>query len=259
MLYAPFLTVALAGPRPLEWAPAAGLFVAITGAFLLQNALVLALRGKGSRGTRLWLVLYATLTLSALAALVTGPMLLELTWIGVPTLGILSLYLWLRVASTRKRAHLTLPAQVASVVALTMTGPLAAIVLHGGLAPWVFAVQVGWILFFVSGVLTVRAKLGALRLRRRFPEERRRLVRPVKLYHAGLVAVLLVVASLWGGVGAAMLSAAVLPVLIRAGVRVIRLDPEPTSFVRIGLVELGLTLWALGWTVALLIQSPPAP
>ncbi len=130
MLYIPLVAVLFGlGAAPV---PAGLLVLAVTGAFLGQNALSLMVRGRARPGTRFWLVLYAGVCIAGSTGLVLGYGLVDLVLTGLPAAVFLSRQIF-KVWRSHKKVDHSVFGELAAVGALTLTAPAAAIVAEGSL------------------------------------------------------------------------------------------------------------------------------
>ncbi len=250
MLLAP-LAAGLVAAAPIEPVAAAALVVAAIAAFLAQNVAALLLRPRAPRTLVAWLGIYGAALVASGGVLLLGPGRTALLALAAPGLVLFAVHLRAQAGPLRDRLDRSGPGQVLTAAVLSLSGPAAWAVAHGGLG-WPAAVL--WTMFFLgftSGILHVNMRLAAVKVRAPFDGATRwQLGRDVVGSHGALalaaVAVALVVPAGW------LLAVAGAPYVVRGLSAAWRLAPGVPSFKCIGLVESALALWLAAWTVAFL-------
>jgi hypothetical protein len=146
-----------------------------------------------------------------------------------------------------KRLHRRFAFELITVGALALTGPAAVITTTGHLGQQAALVWVGWWAYFASSVFVVRMLIEAARLK-----STAGLRAPTVTYHALLAAALATAPLVLDGALAWPLVAGFAPALLRGFVTAWRLAPVKPPLVKLGIMELGLTTWALACSVAAL-------
>jgi hypothetical protein len=248
MLYAP-LAIGLVVFRPVPLWPALWLVLAITGAFMAQNAVGLLLRRRVPQGAGFWLAVYAGICALAGGYLLLGYGLTELLWLGIPPLLLFGGQGWLR-RSANWRLNRSQLGEVAAVGVFALTGPAAHIVAHGELAEPAWAVWGSCVLFFTSSVFYVRMRVEGARFKGGLGlKERWQAGRGLVVYHLSLAIALI----FWmgkGDGGGLPIVIAFFPALIRALGGFVWLPNRLPSLRRIGLLEIAYSLWFCVWLMA---------
>ena len=250
MLYAPLL-IALASTRPIP-GPAALLVLAVTAAFLAQNAAGLWVRKRVGRGAAFWLGVYLAVFALAGLLLIRRYGLTHLFWIGLFAAG-LFLRQVLVVWPSHRRVDHSLRGEVISVSGLVLTAPAGYVVGNGEMGGAGFGLWVACLLHFTSSIFYVKMRVSAVNVKDigHLPVKWR-LGRPLLLYHGILVLALgsLVVAI--GGKTVVLVALSYIPVLTRACWGWAGLSGRPVSLKRIGIGEVCYTAWFAGFSTAAL-------
>lgn len=232
---------------PMQWLL---LTSAVTGAFLTREAASLLLRRRGKTGTGFWLGVYLTFSLGGGLPLLFYYRVASLLLFGalaVLLFGIHSLLL------LRERLDRSQWGEVLGVGALTLAAPAACTLAMGRLNSEAWLLWVACLLYFSSGVFTVKMYLNAARAKREWNETRRREIGRDTLQYHLLLAGALIFAALRIGVGqSGWIIAAYLPALIRALRGWARLTPVLPPLKRVGLQEALLAVWFTGCLLAAL-------
>lgn len=249
MLYAP-LVIGLIAFRPVPLWPALWLVVAITSAFLAQNAVGLLLRRRVPQGTGFWLVVYAGICALTGGYLLLGYDLMKLLWLGIPPLLLFGGQAWLR-RSANWRLNRSQFGEVAAIGVFALTGPAAHIVARGTLAEPAWVVWGSCVLFFISSVFYVRMRVEGTRFKEGLGlKERWQAGRGLVVYHLSLGSALI----FWMGKGEAggglPVAIAFAPALIRALGGFAWLSNQLPSLKRVGLLEIAYSLWFCIWLIA---------
>lgn len=251
MLYAP-LVIGLVAFRPAP-VPALLLVLAVSGAFLAQNAVGLLLRRSVIRGTAFWLGIYSALLAAAGGTLLLVYELFELVWIGVPAALLFGWQIWLRRAANR-RLNASAVSEVAAIGVFALTAPAAFVTARGELGPVAWVVWGACVLYFTSSVFYVRMLVAGARHKEELTAvERWWLGRGLVGYHlllSGILATLL-----WWDEGAWPAVVGYAPVLVRALVGWQRLSNELPSLKGVGVREIVYALWFAAWLVAALLAG----
>ena len=249
MLYAP-LAIGLIAFRPVPLWPALWLVLAVTGAFMAQNAVGLLLRRRVSPGAGFWLAVYAGVCALSGGCLLLGYGLMELLWLGIPPLLLFGGQAWLR-RSANWRLNRSQFGEIAAIGVFALTGPAAHIVARGELAEPAWAVWGSCVFFFTSSVFYVRMRVEGTRFKEGLGlKERWQAGRGLVVYHLSLGIALI----FWmgkGEVGSSLpIAIAFVPALIRGLGGFVRLSNQLPSLKRIGLLEIAYSLWFCLWLIA---------
>lgn len=224
------------------------LLASVTGAFLTREAAALLLRRRGRQGTGFWFGVYLTLFGGGALPLLLVYRITALYWIGALMALLFGLHSALLL---RKRLDRSQWGEILGVGALTLTAPAASIVATHRLENSAWLLWGACLLFFSSGIFTVKMYLNAVKARREWCEAKRReLGRDTRCYHLLLAGALLLTALRIGGSASLWLVAAYLPALIRAAHAYARLTPQLPSLKRVGMRETLLAFWFIGCLLA---------
>lgn len=243
MLFVP-LVVGLAGVTPFQVGPALLLLLAVTSAFLAQNAAGLLLKPRPKADTGLWLGIFlAVLAASGLALLgIYG--LTAFLWLVPAIAALFGIHAALLKGPVKFRLDRFQWGQLLAVGGLTLTGPAAWVAARGAFEPATWVVWAGCVLFFGSGVFNVNMLLAAVKTRGELDARARFLAgREVVIYHLLLVGVLAAVLPLLPVQAAALVGLGFVPVVGRALVSYFKLAKKPPSFKRVGMIEAGFATW----------------
>lgn len=252
MLYVP-LAIGLAGVTPFQAAPAALLTLAVTSAFLAQNAAGLLLKPKPKAGTGTWLAIFLAALGFATLALLGIYGLGALLWLAPAIAALFGIHAALLKGPAVFRLDRFQWGQLLAVGGLTLTAPAAWVVARGGYEPATWLVWAACVLFFGSGVFNVNMHFAAAKTKGDFDAKARWAAgREVVTYHLLLVAILAWALPQLPIDAAALAALGFAPIVARAVRSYVTLAKKPPSLKRVGLVETGFALWfALCLIVAL--------
>lgn len=237
---------AAAGAAPLRWLL---ICLAVTGAFLAQEAAGLLVRRRGKPGTGFWLGVYLALCLTGAVPLLAVYHVTSLLLIGVLAALLFGIHSLLRL---HKRLDRSQWGEILGVSALTLTAPAAYAAATGTLHSVAWLVWVACLLYFSSGIFTVKMYLNAVRAKHDWSNARRSDIgRDALQYHLLLTVLLLVAAFRLSGNERCWLLAAYLPALVRAFRGWAHLTPVLPSLKRVGMQEALLALWFMGCLLAM--------
>ncbi len=240
ILYCPLLLgYAVSGFR--SSACMALLALAATGLFLLREPAELWMRGRKSRGTLLWGIVY--LLLAAAGGI---PLLLSRQnhgLLGTALTGMLLFLLHGRLAANRRQDR-SLAGELVGTSALTLTAPAAYMVGTGSVSAAAAALWGACILFYSSSVFSVRLYLAAARAKKEWsPAVKQRIVRSSVFYHLLLSIALLAADTAMAIPAALWLSLAFLPAIVRGFATIQKLTPAVPVLKKVGMREAALSLW----------------
>ncbi len=251
MVYTPLL-IPVAGIDPAALLPLILLILAVTGAFLGQNAAGLLIRRRADRGTAFWLGVYTSVLLAGSVPLLWIYRLTDLLWVGVLAAGLFGRQVCVVWPSHRRVDH-SRWGEIVAVGTLVLTAPAACVVSRGTVDGLAWSLWAGCLLYFGSSVFYVKMRVSAARVRENVtPHVRWHLGRDLLVYHLALIGILVGVFVTIGGQTAVLIVVAYLPVLFRAFWGWARLSSRIPSLKRIGLSEVGYTLWFAGFSAAVL-------
>lgn len=269
MFYAPLLLV-LAALGPFQPLPALLLVMAATGAFFGQSALMQVIRGRASRGVRLWTAIYMALCLGGGLPLLFVYHRWQLLAIGAAGLALFAYYTRLMTRPELRKQIRSETSEVLTVAILAMTAPAAYIVARGALDGWAFLIWAACLFYFCSSIFYLKMWFAAAKLRGRFTAEAKREAGRTSMRYHGTLAALVVAGSLaLAGLGTSsgsiarpdaapgllpslLLVAAYAPILARAFWGWMRLSTRLPSLRRVGMIEAALALWFTGCWIAML-------
>ena len=242
MLYIPFVIgVGIAGSFTIEtlW-----LLIAVTFAFLSQKPFAQLLSPKESspgvnwiRRHLAWFCVYAGTSAGIFAVLyfhyqVEGLKIFAL--LGIPIILLFGYFV-------RRKEVRTVSGEMAGIVGLTMSGPMAYYVATGEFRAVGFWLWILCILYFVSSVFYVKAVVQSyVKLRSNLPSNSAGMATACRFYHLGLIAILLLLWILRQLPPLGVL--AFVPIIIR-GLRVSSKSQARLDFAIIGWSEVGYSIF----------------
>ncbi len=242
MLYIPFVIgVGIAGNLTLEtlW-----LLIATTFAFLSQKPFAQLLSPKESspgakwiRRHLAWFCIYAGISAGSFAVLyfhyqVKGLKIFGL--LGIPIILAFGYFV-------RRKEVRTVSGEIAGIVGLTMTGPMAYYVATGEFQAVGFWLWILCILYFVSSIFYVKAVVQSyVRLRSKLPSNSAGMAIACRFYHLGMIVILLLLWILRQLPPLGVL--AFVPIIIR-GLRVSSKSRSRLDFAIIGWSEVGYSIF----------------
>lgn len=243
MLYAPLL-ITLAAVHPVAPFPAVLLILAVTSAFLGQHTVRLLIRRRRQEGKIFWLGIYLALLAAGVVPLLFVYRRTALLVVGVLAAILFGLHTLLLCWPSRKRLDRSQWGEILAVGALALTAPAAYVVSRGTLDRMAWSIWAACILYFSSGVFYVNMLLSAAKIRDHVsPHARWRVGRDLVLYHVLLIVIVAsVIVTKAGGV-AWLVALAYAPVILRAFWGWATLSHTLPPLTRVGLQEVGYTLW----------------
>lgn len=252
MLYAPLL-IGLAGVQPFQAVPALLLILAVTGAFLAQNAAGLLIKPRPKPGTAFWTAVFTTVMAASGLTLLVGYGRWELLWIGAATLALFGVHAALLKGPVMFRMDRFQWSQLLAVGGLALTAPAAFVVAQGHISPMAWLVWGASVLYFGSGVFNVNMHFAAAKHKGELDRAGKRAASRDNVIYHGLMAVILIAVLPQLPVVAAVLAAlGYAPVLGRGLYATVTLTKKLPSLKQVGLRETAFACWfALCLIVAL--------
>jgi hypothetical protein len=251
ILCAPLILGFAAAPRfsPL---PSLLLLLTVTGLFLSRPLVGMLLRQRGRPESAFWLGVYLLASATGALSLLLAYRSYALIWLGLPMGLLFLIHLGLQLKPSRRRLDRSLWGEILAVGALTLTAPAGVVAGGGALNADTWRLWALCALYFSSGIFYVKMLLAALAVKGSFgKQERRRIGREQRVYHALLPALVGVLCIGCPLLKIALIELAIVPVMVRAYVGEARLTNRTPSFKRVGMLE---SLYALWFTLCILLS-----
>lgn len=252
MLYVP-LAVALAGVTPFRLGPAVLLLLAVTSAFLAQNAAGLLLKPKPRADTGAWLAIFLVVLAGSGLSLLGLYGLMALLWLAPAIAALFGIHAALLKGPAVFRLDRFQWGQLLAVGGLTLTAPAAWVVSRGAFEPATWLVWAASVLFFGSGVFNVNMHFAAAKTKGDFNGRARWSAgREVVIYHVLLLGIVAWALPQLPVDAAVLVGLGFVPVVGRAIRSYMTLAKKPPSLKQVGITETAFACWfALCLIVAL--------